>query len=132
MKKLNDAVKREALYIAVMVLLMSIILQAVFLIIQQWNYTVLLGNIFGGAVAVINFLLMGITVQMAVEKEEKEARSMMKLSQTLRMFMILISAVIGVLLPCFNNVAMLVPLLFPRVAIMFRPLFGKFLPYDKN
>ncbi len=132
MKKLNDAVKRETLYIAVMMLLMSIILQAVFLIIQMWNYTVLLGNIFGGSVAVLNFLLMGITVQMAVEKEEKEARSMMKLSQTLRMFMILIAAVIGVLAPCFHNVAMLIPLLFPRVAIMFRPLFNKFLPYDKN
>ncbi len=132
MKKLNNAVKRETLYIAVMVLLISVIMQAVFLIIRMWDYTVLLGNIFGAAVAVLNFLLMGITVQIAVEKEEKESRSTMKLSQTLRMGMILIAAIIGVIAPCFHNVAMLVPLFFPRVAIMLRPLFGKFLPYDKN
>ena len=66
---------------------------------------------------------MGITVQSAVNKEDKEARSTMKMSQTLRTFMLFAAAALGVLLPCFHTVTSLIPLFFPRVAIALKPLF---------
>ena len=34
-------------------------------------------------------------------------------------------AVIGVVLPCFDSLAVLIPLLFPRVAIAIRPLWDR-------
>ncbi len=125
MKKIDTTVLKETKYIAAWVLILSVLMQAVFLIIGKWHYSVLLGNILSGVFAVLNFLLMGITVQRAVFKEEKEAKSMIKVSQLYRNFMILVVTIIGVVLPCFNTVAVIVPVFFPRIAIAVKPVFNK-------
>ena len=125
MTKLDPTVKKETGYIGAWVIIFSAILQAVFLVIGKWNYTVLLGNLLSGATAIFNFLLMGITVQKAVLKEEKEAKTAIKASQALRTFLLFAVAALGVLLPCFNTWTVIIPLLFPRIAIAFRPLFDK-------
>ena len=125
MRKVDKTVLKETKYIAAFVLIFSLLTQSVFLIIGKWDYTVLLGNILSGAVAILNFFLMGLTVQSAVEKEEKEAKTTMKASQTLRMFMLFAAAALAVLLPCFHIVTGLLPLFFPRIAIIFRPFFMK-------
>ena len=125
LNKIDATVKRETLYIAKFVVLLSVLMQAVFLVIGRWDYTVLLGNVLSGSVAVLNFLLMGITVQKAVMKEEKEAKDLMKLSQTLRLFMMLVFALIGYIIPVFNLLAVIIPYLFPRVAVMARPFIVK-------
>lgn len=123
MKKVDKTVLKETRYIASFVLIFSVLTQAIFLIIGKWNYTVLLGNILSGAVAILNFFLMGITVQAAVNKEDKEARGTMKMSQSLRTLLLFAAAALGVLLPCFHTVTSLIPLFFPRIAIAFKPLF---------
>ncbi|MBQ4154800.1 MAG: hypothetical protein IJE01_06365 [Clostridia bacterium] len=124
--KLDPTVKKETQYISLWVVIFSLITQSVFLIAGIWDYTVLLGNILSGIAAIGNFLLMGITVQKAVLKEEKEAKSLIKASQKLRTLALLVVAVIGLLLPMvFNIWAVLIPLLFPRIAIALRPLFLK-------
>lgn len=121
MAKIDTAVKTETLYIAVWVLILSALMQAVFLLVGHWDYTVLTGNLLGGAAAVLNFFLMGLGVQKAVTQDEQTARSTVKLSQTGRLMMLLGFAIIGLVVPVFHTVAVLVPLLFPRVAIALRP-----------
>lgn len=123
--KIDDTVRRECIYVAVWIVLLSMLLQAVFLIIGKWDYTVLLGNILSGAASFLNFFLLGITVQKAVGKDEKQAASAMKASQSLRMLMMFVVAVLGVVLPCFSVWTTLIPLFFVRIAIAFRPLFNK-------
>lgn len=125
MIKPDSAVKRESLYITVCVIIGSFLMEAVFLIIKKWDITVLNGNILSAAAAILNFFLMAITVQKAVAKEEKQAAATMKLSQSLRMLMLFAAAAIGVALPCFNIVSVLLPLFFPRIAVALRPLFNK-------
>ena len=103
-------------------------MEAVFLVIGKWDYTVLLGNLLSGSAAVLNFYLMSLTVKRTLEKEqtdEKEARSFAKMSQTLRSFMLFGTAVLGAALPCFNIVSALLPLLFPRIAAWLRVMFIK-------
>ena len=123
--KIDATVWRETLYIAAGVVILSALMESVFLIIGKWDITVLFGNLLGGFCAVLNFFLMGLTVQKALTKEEKEARDVIKLSHTLRMLMQLAFAAIGFLIPIFSEIAMLLPLLFPRIAIIFRPLLDK-------
>ena len=124
--KIDSTVIRETQYIAAGVLILSALMESVFLIIGRWDITVLFGNLLGGFCAVLNFFLMGITVQKALTKEEKEARDVIKLSQTLRMLMQLAFAAVGCLIPSvFNVFAVILPLLFPRIAIMLRPAFDK-------
>lgn len=125
MKNVDPAVRRETRYIALWVLLLSVVMQAVFLILHKWDYTVLLGNTLSGAAAVLNFFLMGLAVQSAVLKDEKDAATAMKASQSLRMFMLFAVAAVGVLLPCFHTVTVLVPFFFPRIAVALRPRFDK-------
>ncbi len=125
LQKIDKVVKKETIYIALSVVILSALMQAVFLIIRKWDYTVLCGNLLSGTVAVLNFLFMGITVQKAVGKSEKQAAGTMKLSQTARMFLLFLTAALGVVLPCFNIFAVLIPLFFPRIAIFLRPLFNK-------
>ncbi len=121
--KVDPTVRRETLYIAACVLVLSVVMELVFLALQMWDVSVLWGNLLGGAAAVLNYFLMGLTIQHAVGMDAKHAASKMHVSQALRMLMILLVGILGIALPAFHVVALLVPLFFPRIAIMFRPLF---------
>ena len=125
MKKIDRTILVETAYIAAAVLIFSALMQSVFLIIGKWDITVLFGNLLGGGAAVLNFFLMGLGVQKALGKEQKEAANVMKLSQSARLFMMFIVALIGYLVPVFNLLAVVIPFIFPRIAVMLRPLFNK-------
>ena len=71
MAKVDKVVLKETKYIALWVIIFSLIMEAVFLIINKWDYTVLLGNLLSGAVGVLNFFLMGLGVQKEVMQEKK-------------------------------------------------------------
>ena len=71
MAKVDKVVIKETKYIALWVVIFSLVMEAVFLIINKWDYTVLLGNLLSGTVGVLNFFLMGIGVQKAIMQEEK-------------------------------------------------------------
>ena len=100
-------------------------MQAIFLILRRWDYTVLLGNLLGGGAAVLNFFLMGLTVQNALTKDDKDARTAMKVSQLYRNLLLLAVAVVGMLVPSFDAWTTIVPLLFPRIAIALRSLLQR-------
>ena len=117
MKKIDQTVLETTRYIGLCTLILSALMQAVFLVLGRWNITVLLGNALGGGVAVLNFFLMGLTVQKAVVLDEKEAKSAMKVSQLYRNLMLIVTAVVGIAVSIFNSIAVIVPLFFPRIAI---------------
>jgi len=125
MKKIDSTVKKETVYILLWVLILSVLMQAVFLIMGKWDHTVLFGNVLSGTAAVLNFFLMGITVQNALEKDEKAAKSAMKISQTYRFLFLVVVVALGVALPFFSTWTTVIPVFFPRIAIAFRPLFNK-------
>ncbi len=71
-KNIDPTVKKESLYIASVTGILSLLLQAGFLIARHWDYTVLLGNLLGGVTAAGNFFLMGITVQKVTETSDEQ------------------------------------------------------------
>ena len=125
MKKIDTTVLRETRYITVITLLLSVLMEVVFLLLGAWNISVLLGNIWGAIGAICNFLLMGITVQNALQKEEKDAKTLVKFSQTARLFFLLAFAMVGYFVPLFHLIAVVIPFLFPRIAVSLRPLIIK-------
>ncbi len=120
--KVDKVVMKETKYIVCWTLIFSLLMQAVFLIIGQWSYRVLLGNLLGASVAILNFFLLGVTVQKALQKSPDELNKFMKISHMYRNLMVLVVAVIGVVLPCFHTVSVLIPLLFPRLGLAIRAL----------
>ncbi|MBE7012097.1 MAG: hypothetical protein E7415_05440 [Ruminococcaceae bacterium] len=125
MAEIDKTVIKETKYIAYWVIVMSAVMQAVFIIIGKWNYTVLLGNLLTAVADILNFLIMGVSVQKALEKDKDGARRVMKVSQRYRMLFILVIVIAGVSIPFFDNWAVIIPLFFPRIAVAFRPLMGK-------
>ncbi|MBQ4072531.1 MAG: ATP synthase subunit I [Clostridia bacterium] len=125
MKKIEPTIIKETLYILVCVVILSVLMEAVFLFIRRWDYTVLLGNLLTGFAVTLNFFLMGLGVQKALGKDEKEAKKIIRLSQVYRYLILIVFLVIGVVFSCFNNWAVFVPVVFPRIAIAIRPLFNK-------
>ena len=123
---MDPAVKKETGYITVWVLLLSLLMEAVFLIIRQWDLSVLFGNMGGAVLAVGNFFLLAYTVSRAVDKgKPEEAAQRVKATATLRL--IGVGALSALLIGVFktNVFATLIPLLFPRVAIAFRPILDR-------
>ncbi len=120
MKQLDATVKQETLFVAGFTTVLSVLLQAIFLIGGWWDYTVLLGNLLGAAAAVGNFLLLGLTVQTALGKDTDEIKKRIRLSQSLRMLLLFVVALIAYLVPVFHIVATVIPYLFPRIAVTIR------------
>ena len=123
--KVDKTVKKETLYIAAWCAVFSVFMQAVFLIIGKWHIFVVFGNLLGAFTAVLNFFLMGLSVQKAITKEPDDAKKLIKLSHSLRNLFVIVMAVIGLTLPCFNSWAVIIPLFFPRVSILIRGFFIK-------
>ena len=142
--KIQPAVKRETKKIALGTGILTVLMVAVFLILRRFDWTVITGALLGCAAAVGNFFLMALTVQKAADEmkpipqpeapedepdpdeDEKEAplsedakrgKQRIQLSYTLRMLGLGAIAILGVTLPWFQSVAVLLPMLFPRIVI---------------
>ena len=122
LKKVDSTIIKETIFVALVTLVLSALMQSVFLIIGKWDYTVLLGNLLGGVTAVLNFFLMGLTIQSALSIDVKDAKSRMKLSQMLRNLLMFVTAIIGYVVPVFNLISVIIPYLFPRIAVGMRAI----------
>ena len=103
-------------------LILSVLMQAVFLVIRKWDYTVILGNLLSLLLVFANYYLMALSVESAVNKDEKGSKQTLKVSQSLRMLMLLGGLALGFALSCFHIITVAVPLFFPRIALLIRPL----------
>ena len=88
------------------------------------DYTVFLGGIGGGAVAVLNFFLMGLAVQKAASaSDEGTARMKLKASYSQRFLMQILWVILALDAPSFHFVAGIAPLLFPGTGIKIMGIF---------
>lgn len=88
------------------------------------DYTVFLGGIGSGAVAVLNFFLMGLAVQKAASaSDEGTARMKLKASYSQRFLMQILWVILAIVAPCFHFVAGIAPLLFPGTGIKIMGIF---------
>lgn len=121
----QPAVKKETgrvfLVTAIGVVIMWIaffVLHIIFPDDVYFGYKVFTAGVLGMAVAVLNFFLMGLTVQkVASEEDEKKARSLMKYSYTRRMLLQIACIVVCLTVPWLYWVAGILPLLFPSLGI---------------
>ena len=91
-----------------------------------FDYTVILGGIGGGMIAVLNFFLMGLAVQKAASAtDEGTARMKLKASYSQRFMMMILWVIAAIVAPCFQFVAGIAPLLFPGTGLKFVGIFHK-------
>ena len=131
LENIQPAVKKETKRVIVITLLglflMWILFAALHFIMPDkvpLDYTVFLGGIAGGCVAVLNFFLMGLAVQKAAAAEDEgTARMKIKASYSQRFMMQVFWVIIAIIAPCFHFVAGIAPLLFPGTGIKIAGIF---------
>lgn len=117
MKKIDPVVIKETMRILIGSIVLGAIMNAVFLMLRCWNLPVLFGTLLGTAGAVLNFFLMAQTVSHSVTLQQDEVKRKVRFSHSLRTLMLLVLMILGVVLSCFNTIAVLVPFLFTRLII---------------
>ena len=121
---MSDVVKKEAGYIAAGTVLLSTLVQIVWAALYDYDSSVFIGGLWGGAVAILNFVLMGIAVQkVANETDQMSAKRRMQASYQFRMMLIIFTTVLAVIIPGVNWMMVAVSLFFPRLTILVMPLF---------
>ena len=131
LENIQPAVKKETKRVIVITLLGLFLMWILFAVLHfimpdkvPLDYTVFLGGIAGGCVAVLNFFLMGLAVQKAAAAEDEgTARMKIKASYSQRFMMQVFWVIIAIIAPCFHFVAGIAPLLFPGTGIKIVGIF---------
>ena len=129
--KVQPAVKKETKRVVKITAVGLILMWILFAVLHftmpdkvPLDYTVFLGGIGGGAVAVLNFFLMGLAVQKAASaSDEGTARMKLKASYSQRFLMQILWVILAIVAPCFHFVAGIAPLLFPGTGIKIMGIF---------
>ena len=135
--KLQPASRREITRIAIGTLVCDGIMIAGLFLLSQFDIgkfdlpRILLGAVCGSIVAILNFTILCLTVQNAVEIESKrKMKARFQLSYNIRMVVQAGWVVICFFVPWLNIFAGAIPLAFPKITILY--LNGKGKLIDKT
>ena len=121
---MSDVLKKEAGYIAAGTVVLSALVQIAWAVFFKYDLSVFLGGLWGGTFAVVNFVLMGLTVQkVARESDQQAAKRRMQASYQMRMILIILATVLAIIVPGISWVMAVISLFFPRLTILVMPLF---------
>ena len=128
--KPDREVLRETGRLAVGVLIMALVMLGVYAVLGRLSAAVALGGLYTSLLTVVNFFLMGLTVQgitgRAAEKQRdeqemaaisKEMENRMKFSRSMRMVGLFGLIVLGITVFKFEALPTILPIVFPTVVI---------------
>lgn len=138
--KLQSASRKEVKRIAVGTCVFDLILIAVLFLLSQFGIgsfhlaPILLGVLGGTVVAVLNFYILCMTIQKAVDiPEQKQMKAFFQGSYNGRLLLQAGWVVAALLLPGVHTIAAAVPLLFPNLTIFYLQSKGKLVtPSDRK
>ena len=123
--KIDGTVKKETAYVAIAEAILIAIMLAVYLIISKFTLNVLFAALTSGAVAVLNFFVMGLTVQKAVTvDDDSDRRKLIRASQLVRLLVMGVIVIVCAVFPKFDIFALFIPLFFPRLFAQARGIYG--------
>ncbi len=133
LKNIQSALRRETVHVGIYTLLGLVVMWIVFWILHilmpervPFDYTVILGGVGGGIVAVLNFFWMGLTIQnAALMSDQDNARGRIRASYSRRMLLQMLWGIVAAALPYVQFAAALLPLLFPSLGIKISGIFMK-------
>lgn len=137
--KLQSASRKEIRRITIGTLACDVIMVAVLFLLSQFGMgkfelsRILLGTVCGTLVAVLNFTILCLTVQSAVEIESKrKMKARFQLSYNVRMLLQAGWVVVCFLVKPIHFVAGAAPILFPNFVIYYLQFTGKLIPKEER
>ena len=92
----------------------------------RFDYTLLVGGVYGNIVCAGNFLALGKTAQSSLKRgSAKSAQTYMNTMYCLRYLGLFLLLTIGALAPFINLVAGVIPLFFPKIVSTIRAIIKK-------
>ena len=117
---------KETMKIAVGELVVLILMILVFLAVGKFDLSVVWGGLLGTAANLIYFLIICIGVNSAVHEEDKKRQKLsLSVSYYLRLIVLGIIVAVGLKFDCFNNIAVIVPVLMTRPILTVAEILGK-------
>ncbi len=134
--KLQPNVKKEIIRIvsgtAVCTAVMWVIFALVAVLFPQvvtFDRTVVLGGLFGALIASANFTGLSLTVQFIAERgDPAAAKGWMQLSYNVRLLLQAVWCIVAIQFASIHFIAGMLPLLFPRIVIIYLQKTGAFTP----
>lgn len=115
--KFNDEIKKNIIYVFSGTTILSVTMILFFKIIGYFSVPVLIGAFIGTALACLNFYLLALTLHKAVSSDTDQ-ENFIKFSYSMRSLFMLVAGIVSVFLLKVNPIALLLPYMFPRIAIM--------------
>ena len=129
---IQDAVKREALFVFCGCAIGTLIIIGAFYILHGYfpekvpfGFPVVTGALVGCIIAAGNFFWMALTVQkISAIDDEPRAKATMALSYRYRTLMQIVWVIMALALPIFNGAAGIIPLFIPSIIIKIRGILS--------
>ena len=127
--KLQPATRREVKRISAGVLIGSALMVAIFAAVGKFSWSVVWGALLGDLIAIGNFVYLGLSVQKAAADDNQiHAKLVMRASYFLRMLIAVIAIIVGLAVQMFHWLAVIIPLLLPRLTILVLQITGAYKP----
>lgn len=134
--KLQSASRKEIARIAKGTVVCDVLLVAGLFLLSQFDigtfsYRIFVGALGGSVITILNFTIMCLTVQKAVDIEDKkQMKAFFQASYNGRLMLQAIWVIVCFLVPQIHIIAGAVPLLYPPIIIYYLQAKGKLLPPD--
>lgn len=115
--KSESIVLKETKNIAFGVAILSAVMLIAFFFLKRLSLSVIISVFIGSFLAVMNFLLLGISLNKAVSKNSNNAKQYVQVFYSYRMIGLFVILAICLYSKLFNPAAILLPLIFPRIVI---------------
>jgi len=128
--KPDRTVLRETMRVGLGVLAMTAVMLVVFAVLDRFSISALLGAVYTAILGVLNFFVMGLTVQnianRAAEKKRdedelaafsKQMEARMKLSRNMRLIALVGLIALGIAVFKFEPLPTILPIVFPSIVI---------------
>ena len=124
----NEPVYQEMIslapyYLAVCGIYLAVILVLFFAL--GYDYTLIIGAVYGMVLCVANFFLLGKSAQSATKRSAKSAQTYMNTMYCLRYLGLFLLLAAAAMLPFINLIATVIPLFFPKIIITLRAIIEK-------
>ena len=94
------------------------IMYGIFALLDRWSSAVLWGGLLGAGAEILNFVLLAVFLKKAMAAGETKGKLILRMSQNARSVLILGVMAAGLLAPCFQAVAVLVPMAAGRLTLL--------------
>lgn len=115
--KLQPAVIKETIHITCGVCALGVVMLLVFDLSGSLDLPVFIGLLVGGSISIVNFMLLGLTVQKAAQHESAKGVLFIRLSYSVRTLFLGVYIFAVLKTPWLNSITAIAALFFPRITI---------------